>query len=1074
MATPDPRDWLVPFTWHGVDNNNRPATGIITAIARALQISAPDATDPIRVYTSPQSFLIVDGVCTGALLASDYPGNSNQHFTWYITEEITNGTGVSYDIEVPISMQQNGILLSAYAPTQPTSGLPTSMVSRAEFDALVRRVDDLQGISSGDGELIRMTFDDGIEGALMPVGGYITNVIGNVRYKAAASKYVTGLGLALNGPAGDWGNFSVLSPNGTAADWQFYLRIKTVGNAQAHIGEFQNALTGSTGMGTLGLKTGRSLALNPPEGIEGGGVSSAALPLNTWIRLDIRVENDGTTSTYTVIGYWLDAEGNLADMTITNSWAGPATDKIKWGLGSGEKTWSLDLDTMSFKAGVEALIPAYSPSLPVWIHEFEAANDRTMAPGDIGLEDATAAVGCQSLIGAVKHGTRGLRTTAGYVEYPIRNLAGNTGSVYLNRRTAGGSPSPFIDYMVGAASVGSIRMKTGASQNITLSDNTGTTKVTAAAASMTTGQWWRADYSHAWTPAAGGTLTLTVRINYPPTEAGEGTTYETLTTTYTGVGAPTSVRIGFSGAGWVGDIDSHRSNPNSTDHTIWAPVAPPQTQAVTYSLTGLTGATTAVVKAVLTGYATMNLGWSTTADASGNLTGTVTYLGAKTPDAHGMVSWNITGLSPGVPRYFKLTPDGASTYVGDPMTITARPADNTAFSNWRIAYMSCQSAVDGTPQVSGVVYEPTWADSLAWKANELWFTGDGGYWGSKIATTDTPWDISQRWVGWLSSMVKQRAACANAPSRWMKDDHEVGPANLDSNVDPGKSTVEKLHNNEGGMPYIFPFYPLTGALQSDSYGSYRRSLFGWEMFTSRIRIVYLDAYCMERSAALMTDTSGAGFGHLSNGSEKTWLGVEQDTLLENLLSTGTQPPLTLFVCGKTFLGRQQGPVIMNDYDKIWNYPSWRIWFGNLINTYLPGKAVWLGGDRHLNAYAPASMNPWANMPCWISSGTCMHNLGPTTGEVGTGTGKTEGYTLLDPTNYKASYQKTTMTYVRYTLSDNNAGQITFTGQSRYNQNDWDGVHAPDGVTAGAEETHWPTWVAAGIKNGFTATNTFSY
>jgi hypothetical protein len=68
-----------------------------------------------------------------------------------------------------------------------------------------------------------------------------------------------------------------------------------------------------------------------------------------------------------------------------------------------------------------------------------------------------------------------------------------------------------------------------------------------------------------------------------------------------------------------------------------------------------------------------------------------------------------------------------------------------------------------------------------------------------------------------------------------------------------------------------------------------------------------------------------------------------------------------------------------------------------------------------------------------------------------------------------------MTYMRYTLSDDNAGHITLTSRSRYHPNDWDGVHAADGVTLSDNEmSFWPDWMDDPLVDGFTATDTWTY
>ena len=233
MAVPNPTKWLVPFSWHGVDAFNNPALGKLVCTPRALQIASYDDTDPIRVYTAPQTFDIVNGVCTGSLLATDYPDNSNQGFTWNITEEITNGVGTTFDVEVPIGLQSTGILLSNIAPTYPTTGMPAPLVSYEMYAAQQAQIDELTAALFPDNDSVTYDYEDAgkLPGDPVTTSPGVIAVSGTPVYSAAAGLHLDpsqegqgGIAMGVDG-SDNGATLQYRVPNGSGGTGQLYFKM---------------------------------------------------------------------------------------------------------------------------------------------------------------------------------------------------------------------------------------------------------------------------------------------------------------------------------------------------------------------------------------------------------------------------------------------------------------------------------------------------------------------------------------------------------------------------------------------------------------------------------------------------------------------------------------------------------------------------------------------------------------------------------------------------------------------------------------------------------------------------------
>lgn len=135
---PLPADWnLVQVRWSGYLLDGTTPTGTIEVTPAVTRfVDAGEGTDADLILGRTLTFPISGGKATFSLPATDDPHVSPQSFTYLITENIDGGGGSSYSIEVPLAQAATGIDLAAVSPAASSPGIPVSVVTRAEFDAL--------------------------------------------------------------------------------------------------------------------------------------------------------------------------------------------------------------------------------------------------------------------------------------------------------------------------------------------------------------------------------------------------------------------------------------------------------------------------------------------------------------------------------------------------------------------------------------------------------------------------------------------------------------------------------------------------------------------------------------------------------------------------------------------------------------------------------------------------------------------------------------------------------------------------------------------------------------------------
>lgn len=445
------------------------------------------------------------------------------------------------------------------------------------------------------------------------------------------------------------------------------------------------------------------------------------------------------------------------------------------------------------------------------------------------------------------------------------------------------------------------------------------------------------------------------------------------------------------------------------------------------SLPGARTTTSATVSSLVTGGATsISLAYSATATTAGIPTGDVGYVPGIV-DADSFVQHTATDLLPDT-RYYARLSTSPGVFVG--AKIGFRTNAVGAFTR-TFVYASCQSNRKSNPVAveSTAPVQLAWRDMRAYDPDLGWFTGDYGYWGSGLRATDPYTKHLGLYVGQTVKMSEMRSAMSQWCWDQMADDHEISGNNGDS----GDSMIRQT--NIVAMRTFFALHPLADPSEP------KRSTFGSYMLNPRIRVVMLDAESMDRTPGAAPDDA-----------DKTFLGAPQDAWLRDLL---VQPAvLNILICGKSFLGESDTGL---DIDKIWCYQTWRQSYADFLSTNLtldglPINTVWMGGDRHANGYCSAPNNPYGTGPVWLGSGASQHSLPLVPGE-----------------SYDWSYGFSTelrqpvMQYLRGTISDDGAGAITLSGNSREVHNTWD--------FANRVQTDPAAWA---ITDGGTASDTWQY
>ncbi|MGI8702314.1 MAG: alkaline phosphatase D family protein, partial [Nocardioidaceae bacterium] len=365
--------------------------------------------------------------------------------------------------------------------------------------------------------------------------------------------------------------------------------------------------------------------------------------------------------------------------------------------------------------------------------------------------------------------------------------------------------------------------------------------------------------------------------------------------------------------------------------------------------------------------------------------------------------------------------------IGKPIRFRTDPDGSAPFTRtW--AYTSCQVLPASNPlYADGSKVQIGWQGICDYGPDLGWFSGDYGYWSKAVGPTSPYTDHLKQYRKQTNAFPLMAKAMSMCCWDQESDDHEFGNYNPDSFNNPVKQA------NTVAMEKFFAMHPMA------DQGSPRRGAYGSYMFGSRIRVVLLDAESMDRSPSADPD-----------GPAKTFLGAPQDAWLRDLL-VNHPVALNIVICGKGFLGESDTPA--TSADKIWNYPTWRRTYAQMIrDNAVP--TVWMGGDRHFNGYCSAANNPYGTGPVWLGSGISASSHLKASGE---------NYNWTYGDSITSRVQSPVMQYLQGTLSDDNAGTITLTGTSREVHDTWDYTTSMMTDPAG--------WV---LTDGDTATDTWRY
>lgn len=188
---PLPVDYdTVPVRGRYVYLDGSPAVGQIRFTGKVVATS--DATDTIIVPTTIITPLDEDGQFLVHLPATDDPDIQPNGWTYTVTEELTNGGGRTFDIDVPLSAKTSGIDLSEVAPLSPASGDPTAFITRSQYDSLAATVMGVFGF-----------MDNAIEAGLRVLDNSLTLASGRAEFsyvRAYRTQTITQLGVATRSP----------------------------------------------------------------------------------------------------------------------------------------------------------------------------------------------------------------------------------------------------------------------------------------------------------------------------------------------------------------------------------------------------------------------------------------------------------------------------------------------------------------------------------------------------------------------------------------------------------------------------------------------------------------------------------------------------------------------------------------------------------------------------------------------------------------------------------------------------------------------------------------------------------
>lgn len=119
-----------------------PAKGFVRFAGKVVAISS--TTETIIIPTTVTAVLDDNGQFSIPVPATDDPNIQPNGWTYTVSEQLSNGGGRTYEIDVPLAAQVGGIDLSSVAPIEPAFGSPTAFVTLTEYETLDNRVSTLE------------------------------------------------------------------------------------------------------------------------------------------------------------------------------------------------------------------------------------------------------------------------------------------------------------------------------------------------------------------------------------------------------------------------------------------------------------------------------------------------------------------------------------------------------------------------------------------------------------------------------------------------------------------------------------------------------------------------------------------------------------------------------------------------------------------------------------------------------------------------------------------------------------------------------------------------------------------
>lgn len=414
----------------------------------------------------------------------------------------------------------------------------------------------------------------------------------------------------------------------------------------------------------------------------------------------------------------------------------------------------------------------------------------------------------------------------------------------------------------------------------------------------------------------------------------------------------------------------------------------------------------------------------------------VTGLGAPISvgiDEYQVATFDAVNLQPFARYYGGLKRDPvAGEWIGEPICFKTLPdpEDDGAFViKW--AAGSCQMWWDNPDMPKDEncqIPEDAWADLIEFQPDILFALGDDNYQGGNKpdAEGNPKWGPDGELTTWNGMCFAQsdnlptmRQARALVAQEQLSDDHEFSANNGESIYPYEEPGGENLRGYQRSiqMQAIQKIFPVRDPERI-------HGVFYHFWLTKRIRVIVVDCESLERAYGQVPDYDG-----------KTFFGTTQDQWLAPLLTDGGAV-LNIMVSSKAWLGNMfptpDGAPRVDDTDKVWAYPLWRINVQGIIESYDGGHAeaplnvLHLAGDRQFVAFDDGSHNQWGGFPCIVASAWLEHTLAIRPDEV-----YQCGYPpqVTDPTAQEMHV--IARQSVRGTIEDDGAGTIRVTVDIRY-------------------------------------------